>query len=479
MPGPVTISARTAVTIAYVTSLLLASLDNNIVNVMLPTLSREFSAPLTSVKWAVIGYVLALAITMPVAAWLTEQLGIKRVYLFAIGLFVLASAACGAAQNLPELVVTRFAQGAAGGIIGPVATTMLYRTYPQDERARMTRLLLMPIALGPALAPPLGGFLVDHLSWRIAFLVNAPVGIFAAAAVTIGLPAGKPGSGKRLAPANFLSAAVGLSGAMYLISEGTEIGWASPVIILLACVTVAALALFVRIEFRSPEPMLDLPLLRDRLFRFSNLSTLFQTMAFLGGMLYITPLMLQQVDGRSPLAAGLVMSVVPAGVVTSSQTAGRAFDRIGPRPLVVVGEMLLALDLTVVSRFDHTTPVWAFCATMYLAGVSNGMGMVGLQASMFAHIPRESISGGATLLNVNRQVATALGVSIATVVVTAGGASSEYTSQPYHLGYLITAASAACAALAGLVIPRRLGPGGDPVPAGGPLVAAVAEPDAI
>jgi predicted MFS family arabinose efflux permease len=343
----------------------------------------------------------------------------------------------------------------------------------------MTRLLLMPIALGPALAPPLGGFLVDHLSWRIAFLVNAPVGIFAAAAVTIGLPAGKPGSGKRLAPANFLSAAVGLSGAMYLISEGTEIGWTSPVIILLACVTVAALALFVRIEFRSPEPMLDLPLLRDRLFRFSNLSTLFQTMAFLGGMLYITPLMLQQVDGRSPLAAGLVMSVVPAGVVTSSQTAGRAFDRIGPRPLVVVGEMLLALDLTVVSRFDHTTPVWAFCVTMYLAGVSNGMGMVGLQASMFAHIPRESISGGATLLNVNRQVATALGVSIATVVVTAGGARSDYTSQPYHLAYLITAASAACAALAGLVIPRRLGPNGDPVPAGGPLVAAVPEPDAI
>ena len=301
-------------TIAYVTSLLLASLDTNIVNVMLPTLSREFSAPLTSVKWAVIGYVLALAITMPVAAWLSERLGTKRVYLFAIGLFVLASACCGAAQNLPELVVTRFAQGAAGGIIGPVATAMLYRTYPQNERARMTRLLLMPIALGPALAPPLGGFLVDHLSWRVAFLVNAPVGIFTAVAVMIGLPAERGGRGRPLAPANFLSAAVGLSGSMYLISEGTEVDWGSPVIIGLACVTVAALALFVRIEFRSPQPMLDLPLLRDRLFRFSNLSTLFQTMTFLGGMLYITPLLLQQVDGRSPLTAGLVMSVVPAGV---------------------------------------------------------------------------------------------------------------------------------------------------------------------
>jgi hypothetical protein len=114
---------------------------------------------------------------------------------------------------------------------------------------------------------------------------------------------------------------------------------------------------------------------------------------------------------------------------------------------------------------------------MYLAGVSNGMGMVGLQASMFAHIPQGSISGGATLLNVNRQVATALGVGIATAVVTAGGAHSDYTSQPYHLAYLITAACAACAALAGLVIPRRLSAAGQAA-AEGPLVPAVLpEPD--
>jgi hypothetical protein len=116
---------------------------------------------------------------------------------------------------------------------------------------------------------------------------------------------------------------------------------------------------------------------------------------------------------------------------------------------------------------------------MYLAGVSNGMGMVGLQASMFARIPPESISGCATLLNVNRQVATALGVSIATVVLTVAGPNSDYTSQPYHLAYLITAACAACAALTGVVIPRRLAAGDDPAAAEEPIVSKVApEPDA-
>ena len=477
MPAPVKLSAKAAVTTAYVTSLLMASLDTNIVNVMLPTLTREFSAPLTSVKWAVVGYVLALAITMPVAAWLTGRFGMRRMYLTALGLFVLASACCGAAQNLPELVVTRFAQGAAGGLIGPVATAMLYRTYPQEERGRMTRLLLMPVALGPALAPPLGGFLVDHLSWRVAFLVNAPVGLITAAAVLAGLPADRGSREQRLAPANFLTAAAGLSGAMYLLGEGPERGWGSPPIIIVACATAAALGCFVTIEFRSSQPMLDLPLLRDRLFRYSNLATLFQTMTFLGGMLYITPLLLQQLDGRSPLAAGLVMTVVPVGVVTSSQTAGRAFDRIGPRPLVVAGQSLLAVDLLVVSRFDGTTPVWAFCAAMFFAGLSNGMGMVGLQASMFAHIPRESISRAATLLNVNRQVATALGVSVATVVLTAAGPHSLFTSQPYHVAYLITAASSACAALAGLVIPGRLGLAAGPA-AAAPTSVSTAAPAA-
>ena len=181
------VSARVAAATAYVTSLVLASLDSHIVNIMLPTLTHDFHAPLVSVKWTVLGYVLALAIAMPVAPWLTARFGERRVFVQATLLFVLASAACGLAQSLPQLVAFRALQGLGGGLVGPIATAMLYRTYPQSERARMTRLLLMPIALGPALAPPLGGFFVDHLSWRIAFFINAPISLLTIAMVAIGL----------------------------------------------------------------------------------------------------------------------------------------------------------------------------------------------------------------------------------------------------------------------------------------------------
>jgi EmrB/QacA subfamily drug resistance transporter len=448
---------RTAVATAYVTSLLMAALDTHVVNIMLPTLSRDFHASLGSVKWTVIGYVVSLAMAMPLAAWLSGRFGERRVFLVALGAFIAASAGCGAAQNLPELVGVRFLQGAAGGLLGPVATAMLYHTYPQHERARMTRLLLMPIAMGPALAPPLGGLLVTHLSWRYAFFLNAPVGLVAITMVLLGLPADKPTERQRLNVPDFAAAALALSGALYVIGEGPELGWTSPPILLVALLTAVAVAIFVAIEFRVPNPVIDLRLLRDPLFRHSNLATVFQTMAFLGGMLYITPLMLQELGGRSSLTAGLVLAVVPIGVVTSSQTVGRAFDLIGPRPLVVTGQFLLAIDLFAVSRFGASTPLWVFCVAMFLAGLSNGMGMVGLQASMFAHIPTESISKAATALNVNRQLATALGVGIATALLASGKSPALTSSGPYHVAYLVTAACSLGAAVVGLRLPRRVG----------------------
>jgi predicted MFS family arabinose efflux permease len=263
---------------------------------------------------------------------------------------------------------------------------------------------------------------------------------------------------------NFLAAALGLSAALYILGEGPEIGWASPTIIVVALVAIVAIGAFVAIEFRTQNPLIDLRLLRDPLFRHSNLATILQTMAFLGGLLYITPLMLQELVGKSSLTAGLVLAVVPVGVITSSQTVGRTFDLIGPRPLVVTGQFLLAVDLVVLSRFGAATPLWIFCVAMFLAGLSNGMGMVGLQASMFAHIPPKSISRAATALNVNRQVATALGVGIATALLASAGSQDLARSHPYHLAYLVTAGCSFGASLVGWLLPRRMTAAQDSTP---------------
>lgn len=450
------ITPRVAAATAYVTSLLLAALDTHIVNIMVPTLTRDFDASLESVKWTVLGYVLALAIAMPVAPWLSKRFGERRVFVCATLLFVASSAACGLSQTLPELVGVRAVQGAAGGLVGPIATAMLYRTYPQRERARMTRLLLMPIALGPAIAPPLGGFLVDHLSWRVAFFLNAPIGVVTVVMVVLGMASDGTGERVRLNLGCFATAGIGLSGVLYVLGQGPETGWRDPRIVIVGVASVAALAAFVALELRSSNPLVDLRLFAEPVFRFSSVATALQTLSFLGGMYYVVPLFLQEVGGRSPFEAGLVLTAVPIGVVLSTQTVGRAYEILGPRTMVVAGQTMLAVVLLVLSGFDDHAPIRVFCIVMFFAGLSNGMGMVSLQATIFANIPTTSLARGATLLNVNRQLSTAVGVGIATAVISAGGGAAATVGGPYRTALVIAAAFSTAAALAGLALPRRI-----------------------
>ena len=154
-------------------------MDNHIVNVALPTLSRDFHASIASVQWTVIAYVLSLAIWIPASGWIGDRIGTKRTFLIALTLFTIASAACGQARNLPELIAARALQGTGGGMLTPSATAMLWRAYPPAQRARLARLLILPILVAPAVAPVLGGLLIEKLSWRWAFYVNLPFGVAA------------------------------------------------------------------------------------------------------------------------------------------------------------------------------------------------------------------------------------------------------------------------------------------------------------
>ncbi len=148
-----------------------------IVNVALPTLSEAFGVPLTDVQWTVIAYLLTLAIVIPASGWIGDRIGTKRTFVFALALFTVASALCGLAQSLPELIAARALQGVGGGLLTPTGTSMLYRAYAPEQRARVARTLILPILIGPGAAPILGGVLTQTLSWRWVFLINVPVGI--------------------------------------------------------------------------------------------------------------------------------------------------------------------------------------------------------------------------------------------------------------------------------------------------------------
>ncbi|MDP9368159.1 MAG: multidrug efflux MFS transporter, partial [Chloroflexota bacterium] len=362
------LNQKLVVAVVYVSAMLMSSLDSTIVNVALATLGREFNVTPASIEAVVISYLVSLAAFIPASGWLGDRFGTKRIFLVALGIFTVASALCGLAQSLNQLIAFRVLQGAGGGLLTPVGMAMLYRAFPPEERVRVSRILMFALILGPASGPVLGGLLIERLSWRWAFYVNIPVGL---AALAFGLlflhEHWEPAAGRFDLP-GFLLAGSGLGLLMYALSEGPARGWDSPVILLCAIAGALLLAAFVVVELRVAAPMVQLRLLGNRLFRTALLVSLFATAGFIG-VLFLVPLFLQEARGASPLASGLTTFPEALGVVLSTQVVARLYPRIGPRRLMVAGMTIIGTVMLLLSLVGLTTNPWLVRLLMFLLGV--------------------------------------------------------------------------------------------------------------
>jgi len=447
------VSPQRAIAIAYVTSIFMTGIDMHIVNVALPTLSEAFGVPLTDVQWTVIAYLLTLAIVIPASGWIGDRIGTKRTFIFALALFTIASALCGMAQSLPELVAARALQGVGGGLLTPTGTSMLYRAYPPEQRARVARTLMLPILIGPGTAPVLGGVLTQTLSWRWVFLINVPVGIVMCGFAYLFVVEHRPAPGGRLDIWGLVLSGLGLSALLYAISEGSVLGWASPAIIGAGLAGFVLLWLFVREALRRPDPILRLRLLREPLLRSTNVVFPLTTGVFLGS-LYLTPIFLQQVMGQSPIQSGSTTFVEVIGVAVGSQTIGRLYPRIGPRLLCTMGGACLTLYLLAFLAVDDSTSLWLIRGLMFFGGVGNSGTFLAIQTSMFGNISSADTGHASAIYNTQRQSSIAINIAILTTIVAgAGGTALE----AFHAAYLAAAIIAAIGTLlAWVLIDNRL-----------------------
>ncbi|HEX3302880.1 MAG TPA: DHA2 family efflux MFS transporter permease subunit, partial [Thermomicrobiales bacterium] len=249
------VNQKVAVAVVYICAMLMNSLDSTVVNVALPTLSREFGVDSAAIEAVIVGYLVSLAVFIPASGWLGDRFGHKRILLIALAIFVTASALCGASQTLNQLILFRVLQGAGGGLLTPVGMALLFRTFPPEERVGVARILMFATIIGPAAGPILGGFMIEHFTWRWIFYINLPVGI---AALIFGLLCLEDHHERQEDPFDipgFLLAGSGFAFAMYALSEGSRKGWTSPVIISTALIGLALLAIFVVVELRTERPM--------------------------------------------------------------------------------------------------------------------------------------------------------------------------------------------------------------------------------
>jgi EmrB/QacA subfamily drug resistance transporter len=438
----------TAVAVAYVTGIFMTAMDMHIVNVALPTLQRDFDAPLSAVQWTVTAYLLSLAILIPASGWIGDRIGTKRTFLFALATFTLASALCGLAGNLGELIGARVLQGVGGGMLTPSGTAMLYRAYPPEKRAKVTRTLIIPILLAPGTAPILGGVLTQELSWRWVFFVNLPVGVITLVFAARYLVEDRPAPSGRLDIRGLLLSGVGLASLLYAVSEGAVEGWGSPQIVITAVVGVTAIWAFAAITLRQSDPLLRLRLLHDRLFRATNIVIALASGAFLGS-LYLAPIFLQEVLHQSPIGSGTTTFLEAVGVCAASQTVGRLYPRLGPRVMAGVGGVCMAVSLSAFVLIDSHTSLWLIRLLMFIIGACNSATFLSVQASMFTTISRADTGHASAIYNSQRQAAIAISIALLTTIVSSVG-SPLLTA--FHAAFLAAAGMALLGAVCAVTL---------------------------
>jgi EmrB/QacA subfamily drug resistance transporter len=451
---------RVAVSVVYVVAMFMAIMDTTIVNVALPTISRDLSVPLNRVDGVVVGFLVALAVFIPASGWLGDRFGTRRVFLAALAIFTLASALCGLAQDFGELVGSRILQGVGGGMLTPTGMAMLYRTFPPAERVRASRILTVPTALAPALGPVVGGLLVTEASWRWVFYVNLPIGVAGFVFGALFLPEHREGGTGRFDLPGFVLSGAGLGALMYALSEGPSHGWSSPLIVSIGLAGIAALAVLARVELRAAQPMIHLRLLADRLFASATAVLFAGVMAFLGS-LYLIALFLQEGLGLSALNAGLSTFPEALGVMAGAQIAARLYPRTGPRRMMTGGMLGVAATIALMTTVGSASSLWWMRALMLLLGLSWAQALVPLQAAAFATITRGDTGAASTLFNTGRQVGMAAGVAILTTVASAVGLTHQVAGRTapqlaaYHAGFVTASVLALIAAGAARFVDDR------------------------
>jgi EmrB/QacA subfamily drug resistance transporter len=450
--APFGLEYKWLVAIVFVCGMFMDIMDTTIVFVATPTLAREFHATQTSIEWVVLGYLLSLAIWIPASGWIGDRIGTKKVFLFALAMFTLASALCGQAHSLNELVAFRVLQGVGGGMLTPVGTAMLFRAFPPVERAKASTVLIIPTVLAPALGPIIGGWLVTDVSWRWIFYVNLPVGVVGFVLGALYLREHREGTAGPFDLAGFLLSGAGLALVLYALSEGPLKGWRSVAVLSTGLVGLALFALLVVVENRVAAPMLALRLYKERMFRNANV-VLTLTYGSFAGVLYILPLFLQDLRGLSALQSGLTTFPQAIGVVVSSQLVGRLYQRVGPRRLIFWGMVGMAAVTMMLGVVGLHTDLWWLRLIMFGRGVCMAFAFVPLQAATFANITPEDTGRASAIYSTQRQVAAALGVgALLTVLLSGAKTAAGPVLSAYHTTFLVGAGLVVLAAITGLLI---------------------------
>ncbi|WP_217558571.1 MDR family MFS transporter [Paenibacillus sp. GbtcB18] len=403
--------------LAVIIGTFMVILDSTVVNVAIPTLVEYFETSLPTIQWTITAYTLALSAVIPLAGWMSDKFRAKRVFLFSIGMFTAGSVLCAFAQTTEQLILFRILQGIGGGMVSPIGMAMVYRLAPPDKRGSIIGMFGIPMLLAPALGPVLSGWLVEYVSWQWIFLINVPIGI-------IGIIIGRkylPSFESKEAPAldliGMILGPIAFALLAFGVSEG-GIEWSSTGTWTGLTVGGICLILFIFSCLYQKQPLLELRVFKSSDFsRGIFISWIMQIALF--GTVLLFPLLLQQIKGYTPLQTGLILLPQAIGSMIFMPIGGKLFDKIGARPPLLVGMLLITAALFVMSRLTLETPLLVIMILLFFLGSGMGLSMMCLNTHVLNATPPHLVSRVTPLTSAAQQVVTSFAIAGITGYLTA------------------------------------------------------------
>ncbi|HEX3835243.1 MAG TPA: MDR family MFS transporter [Solirubrobacteraceae bacterium] len=401
-----------------VLGVIMSVLDTTIVNVALDTLSRDLHSPLSTIQWVSTGYLLSLAMVIPLAGWLSERFGSKPVWMVSVAVFAVGSALCGIAWSAGSLIFFRLLQGFGGGLIMPVGMSVLAQTAGPRHMGRVMSVIGVPMLLGPVLGPVLGGLIVTNAPWQWIFYVNVPIAALSLilAARLLNSRQGRTDAG----PLDWLGVVLlspGLAGVVFGLAETETSGGLSSAI---AWGPIAAgivlVALFVRHALHARRPLLDLNLFRSTGFSAAAASVFLLGAALFGAMLLL-PLYYQVDRGESALSAGLLMAPQGLGAALVMPVSGRLTDRIGGGRVALFGIAVMTLATFPLVGVRPTSSYGWLALVLLIRGIGLGCSMMPTMASAYAVVRSDQVPGATSVLNTLQRLGGSIGTALLAVVL--------------------------------------------------------------
>lgn len=396
---------------AVAMSIFLATIDGSAVNVALPTLVRDLNAPFPTIQWVVLSYLLTQVTLLLSVGRLGDMIGKKRIFNAGFVVFTSGSVLCGLAPDVYWLIGFRVLQAIGAAMTLALGTALVTEAFPPTERGRALGIIGAVVSIGIVVGPTAGGILIEALSWRWIFFVNLPVGVVGTMMAYYFVPDSRPSGRQRFDYWGAVSLFVSLLSLLLALTIGQQVGFGSLPIRLLFLSWSVFLVIFITIELRTEQPMIDLRIFKNRLFSV-NLVTGFLSFVSIAGVFILLPFYLEEVMGYNTRQVGYLLAVIPVMLGVTAPVAGGLSDRFGPRPVIVVGLFLCLVGYVATSTLQIETTTSGYIIRLLPIGIGMGTFQSPNNSAIMGSVTKERLGIASGLLALTRTLGQTVGIAV-------------------------------------------------------------------